>query len=686
MRLFEHANYKFIEKRKTLYVVSALLILVGIGGMIANVFAIGSWVAYGVDFTGGSLVQVQFQDAVDASDLRSALGGASAPPITRFGDASLHEFVIRAPLQENTSIDEVAARVQDELRTSLPGHPFTVQRTELVGAKVGGELQQKALMAILFSFAITLLYLAIRFELRFGIAAIIATAHDILITLGFLAVFRVEIALPSVAAILTMLGYSLNDTIIVFDRIRENMGKKGARKRDQMELIDESINETLPRTILTSGTTVAVLLALLLLGGAVIRDFTIVLILGVVIGTYSSIFVASPALIEIQKRWGTGEREEEEAPRARDGVTEYFDSHCHLTDAAFRDDREAVLRRATEAGVSRMVTIASDVVDARAAVELARDRAGVWCTAGVHPHEAGAAGPSDMEAVRELATSHEEVVALGETGLDFHYDNAPRSVQVELFDAHLALGAETGAARGRARARRGRGGRGRAPPHAFRHAGRPALLHGGSARVRGGDGRRLVRLVLRHRVVQELRGRRPAPGGARGPASRRDGLAVPCARSAAWTAQRALVRGARGRGRGSTPGLGRRRRWRAAPPRTRAASTGFDDTTHPGPARRGGQPDRGRRGRRAPRLGGEGARRERARRAEPARVDVLIERGGKRRVRVSDDGVGMGREDALLCLDRHATSKISAASRPGAHPDARLPRRGDPLDRRRSPR
>jgi preprotein translocase subunit SecF len=140
--------------------------------------------------------------------------------------------------------------------------------------------------------------------MRFGLAAVVATAHDILITLGFLALFRVEIALPTVAAILTILGYSLNDTIVVFDRIRENMRMKGARKRDPVDLVNQSINETLPRTVLTSGTTLAVLGALLVLGGDVIRDFTIVLILGVVIGTYSSIFVASPALIEIQKKWG----------------------------------------------------------------------------------------------------------------------------------------------------------------------------------------------------------------------------------------------------------------------------------------------------------------------------------------------------------------------------------------------
>jgi len=165
-------------------------------------------------------------------------------------------------------------------------------------------------MAILFSFGLTLIYLAIRFELRFGLAAVIATVHDTIVTLGFLALFRVEIALPTIAAILTVIGYSLNDTIVVFDRIRENMHKKGARKRDSVELINEAINETLPRTILTSGTTLAVLLALLLLGGAVIRDFTIVLILGIVIGTYSSIFVASPALVEIQSRYGEGKLRE----------------------------------------------------------------------------------------------------------------------------------------------------------------------------------------------------------------------------------------------------------------------------------------------------------------------------------------------------------------------------------------
>jgi preprotein translocase subunit SecF len=308
MRLFSEARYHFIEQRKKAYVVSSIVLMLGIGGMLLNIVSLGSWQNYGVDFTGGSLVQVRFDDATTAADLRAALGGSDAPPITRFGED--HEFVIRAPLAADVGIAEVAAGVEAQLAESMGHEHFEVVRTELVGAKVGGELLQKAGLAILFSFVLTLFYIAIRFEWRFGLAAIIATFHDMIITLGFLAVFRVEVALPTVAAILTILGYSLNDTIVVFDRVRENMHKKGARKRNQVDLVNESINETLPRTVITSGTTLAVLLALLVLGGAVIRDFTIVLILGVMVGTYSSIFVASPALLEVQKRFGIGDKKE----------------------------------------------------------------------------------------------------------------------------------------------------------------------------------------------------------------------------------------------------------------------------------------------------------------------------------------------------------------------------------------
>jgi len=300
MRLFQNADYRFIEQRQKAYVVSGIVVIGAIIAMIMNVAMIGSWQNYGVDFTGGSIIQVRFDAPVSPAELREALGGAD---LNRIGTEN--EFVIRAPLDESRSIDDVATEIENQIASSISAGFEVVQR-DLVGPKIGGELQVKALYAILFSFLLTLMYLAMRFEFRFGLAAVIATFHDIVITLGFLAVFRVEIALPTVAAILTILGYSLNDTIVVFDRIRENMNMKGARKKDPTDLVNQSINETLPRTVLTSGTTLVVLLALLVLGGAVLADFTMVLILGVLIGTYSSIFVASPALIEIQKRWGMG--------------------------------------------------------------------------------------------------------------------------------------------------------------------------------------------------------------------------------------------------------------------------------------------------------------------------------------------------------------------------------------------
>lgn len=314
MRIFNEANYPFIAIRRKAYIFSSAVLAIAIAAMIANVAIIGSWQNYGVDFTGGTLVQVRFSIPMTDEELRNALGGNEAPPITRFGED--HEFNIRAPITEGASVDEVRQEMQVRISEAFGEDSFEIREAELVSAKIGDELQQKAAFAILFSFFLTLVYIAIRFELRFGIAAIIATLHDILITLGFLALFRVEIALPTVAAILTIVGYSLNDTIVVFDRIRENLGRKGGRKEDPEALVNRSVNETLPRTVLTSGTTLAVLLALLILGGAVIRDFTLVLILGVVIGTYSSIFVASPALLEIQRRWGTGESKERRKRRS----------------------------------------------------------------------------------------------------------------------------------------------------------------------------------------------------------------------------------------------------------------------------------------------------------------------------------------------------------------------------------
>ena len=314
MRFFQNAHFQFIEKRRTAYALSAITVLVGLGAMVFNIFAIGNWQNYGVDFTGGVLVQVSFNEDVQVGELRNALGGAQAPAISRFGEDN--EYTVRAPLQEGVEVEVIARELETRFQAAFGEGSFDIVRTEVVGPTIGEELQQKAGLAILFSLVITLIYIAIRFEFRFGVAAVVATLHDIIITLGVLAVFRVEIALTTVAALLTIVGYSLNDTIVVFDRVRENLNRKGGRKEDPVQLLDRSINEVLPRTVLTSGTTLAVLMSLLILGGAVIRDFTLVLILGVLIGTYSSIFVAAPVLLEIRERFGEKDTKEKKPRRA----------------------------------------------------------------------------------------------------------------------------------------------------------------------------------------------------------------------------------------------------------------------------------------------------------------------------------------------------------------------------------
>ena len=299
-RPLANSNYRFIEIRRTAYVITAIALILSAGFAIYWQVSKGSWLNYGVDFTGGTLLQVRYAQAEDAGDLRAAIEPLfPGTEITRFG--SDNEFLIRAPrfaAGEGTVADQVVAALRAQ-----PNNNFQVVRTEAVGPKVGNELQQKAILAVLLSFAATLIYLAFRFEWRFGLAAVIATMHDTLLTMGIISVFRMEVSLTTVAAILTIVGYSLNDTIVIFDRIRENL-KKAGRKVDLVPLLNRSINETLPRTVLTGGSVLATLASLAILGGSTIRGFAVIMLIGVLIGTYSSIFVASPVLYEIEKRWG----------------------------------------------------------------------------------------------------------------------------------------------------------------------------------------------------------------------------------------------------------------------------------------------------------------------------------------------------------------------------------------------
>lgn len=299
-RLFSDAHYDFIALRSRAYVVSGIALAVGIAGMLFWQIARGSWLDYGVDFTGGTLIQVQIDEDVSIADVRQVVEPLFAgSQITRFGVEN--EFLIRTPVTGEATSD-AAEVVPDALRQTYGDGGVQVIRAEAVGAKVGGELQTRALIAILLSFGATLVYLAFRFEWRFGLAAVIATAHDILLTLGFISVLRLEVALPTVAAVLTIVGYSLNDTIVIFDRIRENL--RGAGRREAFTaILNRSVNETLPRTVLTTGTTLATLLALFIFGGAMIREFALILIVGIILGTYSSIFVATPALLVIERHW-----------------------------------------------------------------------------------------------------------------------------------------------------------------------------------------------------------------------------------------------------------------------------------------------------------------------------------------------------------------------------------------------
>jgi len=300
MRLFANANYDFIGRRRTAYVLSAaLLVLALLAGAYWQITR-GSWLNYGVDFTGGTIVQVIFKEPTTVAEVRAAVDAVlPGTEITRFGGEN--EFLVRAPVfsEEGTS---TAEQLVQGLVDRYGQGAFEVVRTEAVGPKIGGELQQKAVFAILLSLAATLAYLAVRFEWRFGVAAVIATAHDVLLSLGLISTFRLEVALPTVAAVLTIVGYSLNDTIVIFDRVRENMKKVG-RRMELSEILNLSINETLPRTVLTSATTLATLFALFVLGGSTIREFALILLVGILIGTYSSIFVASPVLLEIERRW-----------------------------------------------------------------------------------------------------------------------------------------------------------------------------------------------------------------------------------------------------------------------------------------------------------------------------------------------------------------------------------------------
>ena len=306
LRILHDTKYDFIKYWKTAVIGTVAFIALGL--VLLGVHAAryhGQALNYSVEFLGGSVVQLKFAKDAPADAVRSAVddAGYRGSEVSSFGTAL--EYIVKSPPQEGATAavnaDSVGLKIVGALKQRLPDNPATVQRAESVGPRVGNELKTKAITAILISFIVTLIYLAIRFEWRFGVAAVVATAHDILTTLAFLAMMRLEISLTVVAALLTVIGYSLNDTIIIFDRVRENLKKQ--RKESLREVLNRSINETLPRSILTHATVLAATLALLLFAGEVIRPFSWIMAFGVFTGTFSSIYVAGPLLLWIERKW-----------------------------------------------------------------------------------------------------------------------------------------------------------------------------------------------------------------------------------------------------------------------------------------------------------------------------------------------------------------------------------------------
>jgi len=301
IRLFANARYDFIKVRRWAYGITAAIIVPGMIMLAAK------GITYSIEFTGGTMMQVRTTEVVEMNRLRGALerGGVPKAEIQSFG--SPRDFVIRARLDASGAsqkqTEAVAAAASKALDSELGAGAYKMIRYEGVSPKVGGELQQKAFIAILVSFVTTLIYLAFRFEWRFGLAAVIATAHDVIATIAFIRYLDLEVSLVVVAAVLTVLGYSLNDTIVIFDRVRENLKSRG--NRSLATILNLSINETLPRTILTGGTTLATALFLSFFAGEVIKPFALVMTFGIIVGTFSSIFVASPVLLWISRRWST---------------------------------------------------------------------------------------------------------------------------------------------------------------------------------------------------------------------------------------------------------------------------------------------------------------------------------------------------------------------------------------------
>lgn len=284
-------NINFVGRLK--YAVAFSIVLTVI--CVASIIWKGLY--YGIDFAGGTLVQIKLFKPIPTDEIRKVFIqiGVDDSVIQPFG---ADEIVIRTA-KSSSEIKGLSGKIEDSLNAAYGKGSFQVQRVEVVGPKVGADLTQKALLAVIFSWIGMLIYVAFRFEFSYAVGGIIGVIHDVIVVVGIFSIFNIEFTLTVVAALLTVIGYSIHDTIVVFDRVRENVRKN--TKKDLPTIMNESMNQTLSRTILTSFTVVIVVAVLYFLGGAVIHDFAFTLLVGVIFGTYSSVFIASPVVLAWEK-------------------------------------------------------------------------------------------------------------------------------------------------------------------------------------------------------------------------------------------------------------------------------------------------------------------------------------------------------------------------------------------------
>ncbi|KPJ53636.1 hypothetical protein AMJ39_03785 [candidate division TA06 bacterium DG_24] len=346
LRILAGTHVNFIGHRRQAFVASAIVVAVGIISLIMH-----GGPNYGIDFTGGQLVHIRFEKPMTSDQVRASLAriGLAASELQRVRE--MDEFMIRLPIEEGApgalgyqpgaesaegegpsleeeaeqgggegsretapgeegggvegegeapemmgGVSDISSRIIAAVREDYPDNPVTLEREELIGPRIGKELQRRAIYAVLLGMAAILIYISFRFDFRFAVGAVIALFHDVLITVGIFSILNKEITIPVIAAVLTVVGYSINDSIVVSDRIRENIRTMRREAFDSM--VNVSINQTLSRTVITSLTTLIVLFALFFFGGAVIHDFAFALLIGVLVGTYSSVFIVAPIVVE----------------------------------------------------------------------------------------------------------------------------------------------------------------------------------------------------------------------------------------------------------------------------------------------------------------------------------------------------------------------------------------------------